>query len=801
MKSLSFKLILRSWWRNKTFAIISILSLAVGIACTNLLIAFVLHEYHVEASNPNKDKIYSILQDSPMQSDKKVFYAVGNVPPMLKDHYPEVEDFLCVGTADISEIEIGETLYEPIDILITGSAFATFFPCKTISGNLEEALTEPNKIALTEQTAVRFFGKDNPIGKTITTKYKSAEAEWGEAATDEKTTYQVVAIIKPYDQTILSFDGLCYQAPNHYGGTYFLLMNGTIEPETFALRVKKDGVPCMRGDDGRYYFYSLQETYFQDFKAQTLPHLKHQDKTNLSIGLCSAFLILLIACFNYVNLNFSRLLQQLKMIRIQRLMGASRVAINKQLFFDIFLTVIIGFLLSLLIMYDLVPVFNSILGGHMSISYIFSLQVVPFLIALVLILSIIPAIYVSRKIVSLSHQQNYALFREEGKQGIIAALSVIQFAISIALIIATLTINRQTALIRKGGEAYQELIEVGPPGGYGNMKPLITELHTHPELGEISISEGSVLHSPIRQIVVPDSSGNNFYFSLLRFKGNPDYFSTFHICLKQGFQPQEAIKNYARPVYINQRFADLLVTKGNNPTGQPLKSFDKDFDSQNKEDGSKENPITTIAGVVDNFFTNSLEEEISPAIINIHNDINENYAYVYFRLDEKHPERLNTVKQLWEKLYPDKLFVYRNVYQDFISRNRKAFGLVELLLVYSLISILLTSFGLFGVALYSTEQRTKEIGIRKINGATTLQIIKLLNRRFILWIGIAFLIASPVTWILLNRWLQNFVFRTDISAEIFLIALLVVSAISLFTVSWHSYKAASGNPVNALRDE
>ena len=801
MKHISFKLIFRSWWRNKTFAIISILSLAVGIACTNLLGAFVIHEYNIEADNPNRNNIYCVVQDNPMQSGDKVFYAAANISSMLKDKYPEVEDYLYLSSADISEIKVGETLYSPINLLQVDSSFSAFFPYQAVVGNLKEALTEPNKIALTKQTATRFFGKENPIGKTIITKYKSDEVQWGREGTDEETTYQVVAIIKENDQSFLSFDAICHQPPNPYGGTCFLLMDQPIDQESFALRVKADGVPTLNGEEGRYYFHSLQENYFNEFKAQTLPHFKKQNKTTLSIGLFSALLILLIACFNYINLNFSRLLQQIKMIRIQRLMGASHVDINKQLFLDIFFTVIIGFLLSLLIMYDLIPVFNSMFIGHMSVSFIFSKQVMPLLIGLILILSIVPAVYVSRKINALSHQDNYAMFNGQGKRGIVSFLSVTQFAISIALIIATLTINSQTALIQEGGEAYHDLVEIAPPGGYGNMKPFITELRAHPELGEISTTEGSVLHSILIQKVVPDSSGNKTYLSILGFKGNPDYFSTFHIQLKQGMQPQDAVQYYDRPVYINQRFADVLVGRDNNPIGQPLKSFDEGFDSVYKGDGSKENPASVIAGIVDNFFTNSLEVEVSPAIIYISNEINENYAYVYFHLDSNHPDRLSIVKQIWEKHYPDKLFSYQNVYQNFISRNQKAFGLVELLLMYSLISILLTCFGLFGVALYSTEQRTKEIGIRKINGATIWQIVELLNRRFVLWIGIAFLIAAPISWIFLNDWLQSFVYRTNISVGVFLLALFVVAVIALLTVSWHSYKAASGNPVDALRDE
>ena len=793
---ISFKLIFRSWRRNKTFAIISILSLAIGIACTNLLAAFVIHEYNIEAGNPNKDRIYCLVQDSPFQSEDKVFFATPTALSMIKDHYPEVEDHLCLNFGGMSQITVGETIYDPITLIFAEASFPRFFPYQTLAGNLEEALTEPNKIALTEATAQRFFGKENPIGQSIYAKYSP----------EKGTMYQVVAVVKAYDQSYLSFEGITAMNPDNYGGPSFLLMNQSVDQEAFALRLKEDGVPTFMEDKGRYYLYTLQENFFKDdYKIQALSFIRTQNKITLDIGLFSALLILLIACFNYINLNFSRLLQQIKMIHVQKLMGASLLDINKQLFFDIFLTVLAGFILSLLIMYDLIPVFNSILSGQMKASFIFSGQVMPVLIGLILILSFIPAIYVSRKISTLSRLHYLDLTGGKKKQGIISILSVIQFAISIALIIANLTVNNQIGLIRNGGEGYRGLIEVESWNG-DHMKSFVADLRTHPELGEINTTDLSLFQYGIRQLVVSNPDGSETFLTLAQFYGDTGILSNFRIGLKQGLQPEEALKHYPRPVYINQRFADVLVDKGKNPVGQPLKTFDKDFDYDNKEDGSKENPVTTIAGIVDDFFVGSLEHKISPTIIHIKNEVNTSAAYtfntyIYFRLDNNHPERLSTVKQIWEKHYPGVLFSYRNVYEEFLALNQKALKLADLLLMYSLISIFLTCFGLFGIALYAAEQRTKEIGIRKVNGATIGQIVTLLNKQFITWVGIAFLLSVPVSWLLLNQWLQGFAYRTEISISVFLLSLFAVTGIALSTVSWHSYKAAKANPVDALRDE
>lgn len=792
MKDISFKLIFRSWWRNKTFTVISILSLAVGIACTNLLAAFVIHEYNVEAGNPNKDRIYCIVQDSPFQTGDKVFYASDHILPMIKERYPEVDDFLCLNVSNVSQVTVGETFYDPIILMIAGASLPHFFPYRTLAGNLEEALTDPDKIALTESTARRFFGKENPIGQTVNIHHSPEKA----------TLYQVAAVIRERDQSILTFDAITGMKPE-YGGTSFLLMNQSIDPEEFALRLKEDKIPTLMVDKGRYYLHTLQENLFKEYKAQSLSYLRNQNKLTLDIGLFSALLILLIACFNYINLNFSRLLQQVKMIHIQQVMGATRLDINKQLFFDIFFTVLIGFILSLLIMYDLIPVLNSVLSGQMKASFIFSGQVMPLLIGLILILSLIPAIYVGRKMAVVSRQHTLNLTGGKKKHGIISVLSVIQFTISIILIIATLTVNKQIGLIRQGGEGYRGLIEIeNTTENNGNSKPFVAELRTHPELGEINTTALSLFRYGLRQIYIPDDEGNETYFSLAEYYGGSGFLSNFQIKLLQGMQPEEALAQFPRPVYINQRFAEVLIGKEENPVGKPVKGYDKDYKYKNKEeDGSKENPTSIIAGVVQNFFIGSLEQEIPPAVIHIEDEANGYDGYIYFRLDNNHQEQLAQVKQIWEKHNPGISFSYRNVYEDFLFLNKKTFGLAELLLMYSLISIFLTSFGLFGIALYAAEQRTKEIGVRKVNGATTGEIVGLLNMRFIIWIGIAFIIATPVSWLLLKHWLEGFVYRTEISVYVFLLALLAVTCIALATVSWHSYKAASRNPIKALRDE
>ena len=405
-----------------------------------------------------------------------------------------------------------------------------------------------------------------------------------------------------------------------------------------------------------------------------------------------------------------------------------------------------------------------------------------------------------RKISGLSGAGYREFFTGNKKRKIVTSLSIIQYVISIGLIIATLTVNDQLHFIRQGGDNYKNLIEIGDwmeDGSY--IRPFARELKKHPEIAQASIAGGSILNSWIQQVVLTDENGNEKYTSQINYFGESDFLGALQLKLKRGLPPDKAVEKYARPVYVNEKFVELLVAKGEDPIGKPLNLFDKDL---NKDYADTDNlPVSTIAGIVDNLYTNTLEQEVNPFTIQINNSPDNAFNYIYIRLNGNQEKALATVREVWNKVNPGQYFTYRDVYRTFLQRNEKTTELSRLLLMYSVISIFLTCFGLFGMALYATEQRTKEIGVRKVNGATSPQIMLLLNRQFITWIGSAFIIAIPITWLLLNRWLENFVYRTDISLGIYLISGLFVLFITLLTVSWHSYKAASANPVKALRSE
>lgn len=799
MKTVAFKLVFRSWWRNKTFSVISIVSLAIGIACTNLLAVFVIHEYNLEADNPNRETIYMMDQDSPIQPGERVCFTAGGIANEIKEKYPEIIDHVCLNNIGMDYIKVNNTRFNPIIIMIAEASFPHFFPYMVLYGDLNEVLTQPNKIALSEKCARKYFGKENPIGQTIITgeNYAMTRIQENEEGNNE-TTYQIAAVLKSREQSYIDFDAVIGNDGPLPGGVCLFMTNRPIDTKKFAEKIHKDGIQTFV-PNGKYSLYTLQESYFKKYTQESYFFMTSRQKTLLYVGLISAILILLIACFNYINLNFSRLLQQVRMIHTEKLMGATKNDINRQLFIDTFLTVMVAFLLSLLITHDLIPIFNSITSGKIETSFFFNRQALPVITLFILLLSIIPSVYISRKISKLSASGYREFFTGNKKRRIVTALSIAQYTVSIGLIIATLTVNNQLHFIQNKAEGYHGLIEVGNWGADNSYLPAFArEIRKIPGVENVTLTGGPLLNMGITPVDIKNQNGSESHYMKAQYMGGRDFLRTLKIDIIQGVEPDKALGQFQSPAYITRKYADLLIPPGENPVGQLLSKYDKDSKEYEKDSN---HPKVVVAGIVENMFANSLEEDVFPSIIYIGQDDDKRYAFAEIKVDRERQQTIATIKEVWEKMNPGKYFTFQDVYKEFMQRNRRTSELAELMIMYSLISIFLTCFGLFGMALYATEQRTKEIGIRKVNGASTLGIMLLLNKQFIGWIGIAFVIAIPIAWLFLNRWLEQFPYHTDMSVFHFLLGGITVLFITLLTVSWHTYNAASGNPVNVLKSE
>ena len=787
---LNIKLIIRSWWRNKTYFLISLFSLTIGLACTNLLVTFFIHEYNIESTNPNRENIYAIRQDSPMEEGELTTYATDKAAEQIRNNYAEVESMLRMNALTSNHHEYqGNKMADALTLQID-STLLHFFPYEVKEGSLKEALTTPNKVALTETYAQKVFGKKNCIGEVIESINEKGE----------RKSYQIAAVLKERPQSFLQFDMLTYFDESFFGGVTLLKLPQGTDKDALLQKIKDDKVPTLMPGETEYYLHPIKDIYFAsqpNSKQQPLPFLHQANVQLLYIALFSALLVLAIACFNYSNLNFSRTLQQLKMIHIEKLMGAKLREIRIQLFLDAALTVLIAFLLSLLLINDILVLLNGMASIHLPYRFFFSWQVLPVLLSFVLLLAIIPGIYISHRLSRQSLNEFRIQYTGQSRQRIVWALVTIQFILSLGLVYATLTARNQMNLIKSHASRYENLIEIGDMFSGPALQPFQQKLALVEGVEATTLSSNSVLGGFIMQLIVKQPDGSEEMRSKSFLHTEASFFPMMQIRLLEGLSPEEAIEKYGSPIYINENYARWMNIRPED-IGTKTK---KDIDPDNYSKGEN-----ILAGIFENMPTNSLQETIMAQEITLHASVSTDLAksgkYLQIRLNPgKRKEAIEEMERIWKEMFEGQPFIYLDMHQMFMQRNQEVMQLSMVLNTYSLIALLLTCFGLFGISWYAVRQRTREIAIRKVHGASTLSIIWLLNRPFFIQIGIAYLIAMPVAWWLMQHWLEQFVERAETHIGVFILPLLVVGFVSLITVSLHTLLAAKSNPLDSLKTE
>ena len=787
---LNIKLIIRSWWRNKTYFLISLFSLTTGLACTNLLVTFFIHEYNIESTNPNRENIYVIRQDSPMEEGELTTYATAKASEQIRNNYAEVESMLRMNALTSNHHEYqGNKMADAIAIQID-STLLHFFPYEVKEGSLKEALTTPNKMALTKTYAQKVFGKKNCIGEVIESISPKGE----------RKSYQIAAVLKERPQSFLQFDMLTAIDASFFGGVTLLKLPQGTDKDALLQKMKDDKVPTLMPGETEYYLQPIKDIYFSsqpNSKQQPLPYLHQANVQLLYIALFSALLVLAIACFNYSNLNFSRTLQQLKMIHIEKLMGAKLREIRMQLFLDAALTVLIAFLLSLLLINDILVLLDGMASIHLPYRFFFSWQVLPVLLSFVLLLAIIPGIYISHRLSRQSLNEFRIQYTGQSRQRIVWALVTIQFILSLGLVYATLTARNQMNLIKSHASRYENLIEIGDMFSGPALQPFQQKLAQVEGIEAMTLSSNSILGGFIMQMSVKQPDGSEEMRSKSFLHTESSFFPMMQIRLLEGLSPEEAIEKYGSPFYINENYAHWMNIRP------------EDIGTKTKKDLAPENypnAENILAGIFENMPTNSLQETVMAQEITLHASVSTDLAksgkYLQIRLNPgKRKETIEEMERIWKEMFEGQPFIYLDMHQMFMQRNQEVMQLSMVLNTYSLIALLLTCFGLFGISWYAVRQRTREIAIRKVHGASTLSIIWLLNRPFFIQIGIAYLIAMPVAWWLMQHWLEQFVERAETHIGVFILPLLVVSFVSLITVSLHTLLAAKSNPLESLKTE
>ena len=769
---MNLRQIFRSLLRDRLNAAVILISLAVGMACINLILLFIYREVDTDSFQKNANRIYLLNCDNPWEKGTKMSQCRLGGVEYMKQNFSQVEDFCRIGTISIHKIVVnGQTYYDKPIVYEASSNFFSFFSFTLLTNNPNTVLETESDITISEELAVKYFGETSPIGKIIT-------------MTSGKTTndYSIKGIFrKPASNSMFSFDMVKYvKESERYA---FVLLRDKTDPADLEkiFAKEKDKIPNVNaGTSGQYYLQSLKQAYFDNQYSQLG---NRRDKNDLWIALIIGLLIIGVASFNYMGLVNNRLLNKTPEFRVRRINGASK----KSLIFD-FITeniclLLIALAISLELMSWIIPIFNTLTGTDLSINHFFLKE--GFLVMTIVsgFLLMITLLFSSVKISSQTISSDLTKGKNITKDTIrIPAFNIIQIAISMALLICSLIIIKQINYINvKDIGLNKDVVEIRLPAQYSSKANVFKEeLLNDPFVALVSITNASPLLEYWMVLSIYTEDGIEKQYTPAFFQGDESFISTLGIKLTEG-----------------RNFSGNMASDKNNCLIN--ESLARKFPNQNligaKLHGDKN---LTVIGIVKDFNFSSLKNKIEPGVITFDNS-------GYHLLVKPAPGMLlaarEKISSVWDNIIPDYPVNIESVKERYEWYHRENTNYVKLIGSCCLMSMFLSMIGLFAVSYNSSIKRTKEIGIRKINGAKTREIMSLLNKDIIRWVAIAFIAAAPVAWYVMHKWLENFAYKTIFSWWIFLLAGMAALATALLTVSWQSWRAATRNPVEALRYE
>jgi putative ABC transport system permease protein len=793
----------RNLIKNKSYALLNIIGLSAGLTCFALIALWVTDELSYDKFNTNHERIFRLTSTAKTQTG--IEEAAVTSAPMakaLKNDYPEVENTVRLRMREEIVTHDNQQVLQP-GILLTDPSFFDVFSYRITRGNAATALNEPYSIILTETAAKKYFGDKDPMGQTLmlnmydTTGYAAAYTVTGIMPDPPKNahfTFNMLASFKTIEVArpdVLTIDG--WDDANIY--TYILLKK-EVDYKAFSDKIKQfygKYIGELNNIWRSIYFYNLQP--LADIHLRS--HLQHEiaptgSITKVYIFLTIGIFILLLASINYTNLATAHSIGRAKEVGIKKLVGASRKQLVLQYLSEAVFTAIIALLLSFVLSDLLKPFFYQVTDK--SLSLFSSPLLVLFLLGVAIFLGLLSGIYPA---IVLSAFKPVTILKGSFKssdKGILLrkSLVVLQFVITIVLITGIIIINSQMSFIKHKDLGYNKdaLLFIRVHGntdvikGYNAFK---NELEKSPLISGMATSNSMIMGGlGTGGSETVDPQGNPLQVNTAKLRVDTNYFNVYGIKLLAGRNfSRSASANTVRQIIINETAVKRIGWKNNEDAiGKPFKM---------------EDTKGVVVGVVKDFHFNSLEQAVEPLVIFPSDN---HFSRITLKVDIKKADKvIALMENTWKKFFPSALFDYDFVSQQIKEQYKSEERFSKIFLYFSLLSLLIACLGLYGLISYTVFQRTKEIGIRKVLGATSGRIAVILSSSFVKLVLFAYIISVPLAWYIMNRWLQDFAYRISLSLWMFITAGILVLFIALLTVSVQSIKAALANPVKNLRTE
>ncbi len=804
-----FRVAYRNLWKDKGFSAINIAGLAVGLAICLLITLFVTDELSYDKYNEKADRIYRINADLKLNGTGfNDVTAPAPMGPVLLKEYPQIENYVrIVDTHDMLVKKGDETIMEHHSVLADSSLFDVF-SLKMLAGDPKTALTQPNSMVISESMAKKYFGDANPIGKTL--------------LTSNTTNYKITGVIKDMPEQShmhLNFIKAMAEASESRNTewlsnnfiTYLLVKPGTTQAyidNAINQTLKKYMEPQLVS----MVHNSIEELNKAGnfFRYPVMPLTKIHLHSNLNgemeangnmqyvyIFIVVAAFILLIACVNFMNLSTARSAGRSKEVGVRKVLGSQRSGLIAQFLAESMLTTLIALLVAVIIAALLLPLFNQFADKHITLGLLSKPWLLPTLLVTGLIVGLLagsyPAFYLSAfQPIHVLKGKLSAGFRSSWLRN---SLVVFQFAIAIVLIVSTLIIHNQLNYIRNTNLGY-------------NRDHVLTLQNTYSlwnhakTFRDESLKIPGIVQATMTRDLPNSSSGHStngvFKDAALNASSSvimetwwvdADFVPTLGIEMAKGrnFSPQMPTDSSA--VLINE-------------TGAKMLGFADPMNQLVYRPNGDSNKVMAyhIIGIVKDFHSGSMHQKIGPTLYHL----GEERGAISFRISSKNiPAVISQLEQKYhavEKM-AGQPFLYSFMDDDFNRLYKADQRTGNLFISFAALAIFIACLGLFGLVTYAAEQRIKEIGVRKVLGATVTNIVQLLSKDFLKLVAVATIIAVPFAWWIMNIWLRDFAYRTTISWMDFVIAAVLAAVITIATVCIRAISAARANPVKSLRTE
>lgn len=798
-----FKTALRNFSKHKVFSFINVFGLAIGIAACLLILQYVRFELSYDDFHTKGDRIFRLQQDRFNEGKLSTQWAAGSagIGLLAKQEVPEIEAYAKLIKRE-GVITYENNKFREEKLFYANDAFLPMFSYKVVKGKLNGALAEPNTAVITESAARKYFGSQDPIGKVISRNKREdykVTAVVEDMPLNTHLKFEVllsfvtfVKLTSPEAETTLDWDAFF---------TY-VLIRPDADPKTVEAKIAK-AVQEKAGEKMKqtneavvYHLQPLKDIHlFSNYMFEA--EVNGNGKSVRFLLIISIFIIV-IAWINYINLSTARSLDRAKEVGIRKVMGSYRFQLIRQFMLESFFINLLAVILAFVLVVVSLPLFNALTGKEISFSLLvdgkFWLALATIFIGGTFLSGLYPAFVLSSfrpievlkgKLVKTKHG---SLLRQ--------SLVIIQFAASVGLMVGTYSVYKQLQYMQEqdlGIKIDQTLVLRGPSVTDSTYKEKLnafkTEMLRSSSIDRVAASTDIPGHKiswnagGIRLVGSDPGKSNQYRVIGIDY----DFLEAYGLKILKGRNFSEQYSTDPSAVLFNEAAIKLM-------------GFDRSEDALNKRIEFWGNTYTII-GVVTNHHQESLREAYDAHIFRLIPDADNYYSLTMRKGNEEWSGIIKTAEANWAKFFPGNPFEYIFLDDHFQEQYKadqqfgKTFGL------FAILAIVVACLGLFGLASFVTTQRTKEIGIRKISGASIPNILALLTRDLLKPILISFLIATPVTYYLLKQWLDNYAFKIGINAWMFIIPAIIIMSIALFTVSFKALRAATANPVKSLRTE